>query len=153
MEARSVYTLDHRLPLDFYPQELRINMQETALQLLSELVQYRLRVVLCDAPEPKYAGHMVRRVEEENPVWYRELWWRYAYTKSPYRKPRSLIRRSRVSKSLQRVGAGKDLLSTGRFGSYDAIIRELTFEQMQKIQDLLHNKTAYGSLDEDLIPF
>ena len=57
----------------YLPEEVHQYFKYEARYLLERLNVERLVVVLAPAPRQMHPGHMIRVVENENPIWYREL--------------------------------------------------------------------------------
>ncbi|MBD3318978.1 hypothetical protein GF342_03645 [Candidatus Woesearchaeota archaeon] len=118
---------DHTRPLRELPVEVHQFFIEEARELKREFLENRLQVVLIPAPEPMYAGHMVRAVENKNPDWYRA-----AYNDWSKCQGKSNCKRTRMHRALDRVCTGRD----GVFGSYrfryDSILREIMQDRLME---------------------
>ncbi len=79
------------------PQDIARAFMHDAGNALQELLEHRLKVVLIDAPDPRFPGHKVRAVDDCNPDWYRRL-----YRERPH------FRRDRSIDALTRIRDGHD---------------------------------------------
>ncbi len=48
-------------------------LQDVLTDMHQDLEASCLKVTLIPAPEPKFSGHMIRAVIEQNPWWYRDI--------------------------------------------------------------------------------
>ncbi len=84
--------------------------RQEANRMHCELLDCRPVTVLAPAPEPRFAGQMVRVVENRNPDWYRRLAKHFG-TKSRTKHQRRRsddydIRRPEIERALERLAAG-----------------------------------------------
>lgn len=86
------------LPINQLPDNIRFCYAEEAEFLHYDLRSNKLEVILIPAPEPKHLGHMIRIVENQNPDWYRDLYWSTSY----FRRDRSLAALDRIRKEKDR---------------------------------------------------
>lgn len=80
------------------PLVLGYAVRTAAQQLLCEMRAHRLKIILIDAPWPRFRGHRVRAVESTNPAWYMRLYWSRA---------RHSIHRANVERALVRLAEGR----------------------------------------------
>ena len=55
------------------PGNIQTSFVLAALEMLHTLDNNRLHVILVDAPEQRFTGHMIRVAAERNVEWYRDL--------------------------------------------------------------------------------
>ncbi|MEK6907112.1 MAG: hypothetical protein AABW45_01150 [Nanoarchaeota archaeon] len=101
-------SLDYRI--------IKIFKQE-ANSFLEELKHRKLEVILVPAPDPHHEGHKIRQKVNDNPEWYRELYWKYHPN----------FRRDRTLKSLNRLVNLEDGNFITHSYKYDAVMRELIY--------------------------
>jgi hypothetical protein len=88
-----------------------------ANSFLEELKIRKLEVILTPAPDPHHEGHKIRTVVNENPEWYKNLYWKYYPN----------FRRDRTSNALKRLINLEDKNFMKSKYKYDAVIRELIY--------------------------
>ena len=59
------------------PEAIQQSMNYTAYEMLADLYNNRLQVVLVDAPEQRFVGHMIRVAVEHNVWWWKQLYAEY----------------------------------------------------------------------------
>ena len=102
---------DPGLAVGTYHPEVAARFIDAARIMRDELRGQYLEVILIDAPEKMHNSHKIRVAVGRNPEWYRDLWNEHAYERlSKHRrgKPASLVKRRRVSKSLDSIVHAKD---------------------------------------------
>lgn len=73
-ELREKANWDPRKPIkDLDSEQIQDIFSEHAGKLYQDLRKNKLEVVLADPPEPRFEGHKIRQVENENPQWYKDL--------------------------------------------------------------------------------
>ena len=58
-------------PVKLLPDNIRDLFTEEAGYLFHDLKDNRLEVVLISAPGPRFSGHKIRAIQNENPEWYK----------------------------------------------------------------------------------
>ncbi len=106
-------------PIIFLPEGIRIYYIREAKFLINDLQEHKLKVVLVEAPEPKFDGHKIRIVESRNPEWYSKLYHSY----SSFRRDRSL-------RALERIASQQDGYYMNGPYKYDFIYRTLITERL-----------------------
>ena len=92
--------------------------KQEANSFLEELKHRKLEVILVPALDPHHEGHKIRMAVNENPEWYKKLYWHYHPN----------FRRDRTLRSLRRLSDLRDGNFKVHDYKYDAIMRELIFE-------------------------
>ena len=71
-----------------------------------DLEENKLSVVLIPAPDQKFTGHMIRRAETQNPIWYKSLCNDFISERKGG-PPRTYIKRGHVLRALDNLIKGK----------------------------------------------
>ncbi len=84
-------------------------VRQMARDMRRELITSRKLVILIPAPKPKFEGHQIRSVVEENPDWYRQFmalhtWMRT--NKKGERRQQCSYDRCHILRSLARIAGG-----------------------------------------------
>ena len=106
-------------PINELPNNIRKFYVEHADFLYNDLRLNRLDVILIHAPEPMHCNHKIRFVQNENPLWYSEL-----YRSNPH------FRRDRSLRSLNRIREQKDRPFRVLPFKYDLICRALIHNRL-----------------------
>ena len=106
-------------PVKLLPDNIRDLFTEEAGYLLHDLNNNRLEVVLISAPDPRFSGHKIRAIQNENPEWYKQLYHSYKH-----------FRRDRSLKALNRIRKLEDRPFRVSPYKYDAIYRHLIYTRL-----------------------
>ena len=106
-------------PIIFLPEGIRGYYVQEANFLINDLQEHKLKIVLAEAPEPKFEGHKIRVVESRNPEWYSKLYHSYDY-----------FRRDRSLRALERIASQQDGYYMNGPYKYDFIYRTLITERL-----------------------
>ena len=85
------------------------HVKNQASIMLNDLNEHYLKVILAGNPEShSYYNTYYRYVEDRNPLWYKELWLCYAYTRNKRctRMAQSNVKRSHIVRILKDISKG-----------------------------------------------
>lgn len=106
-------------PINELSENIRRFYIENAKFLYNDLKSNRLEVILIPAPKPMHRSHMIRAVQNQNPEWYRDLYWSIPH-----------FRRDRSLRALDRIRKQEDRLFRVLPFKYDSIYRELIHNRL-----------------------
>lgn len=108
-------------PTMLLPEEVRRYYTEDADYLYKDLESNSLEVILIPAPIQIHPSHKIRAVQNQNPEWYRELYWSIKH-----------FRRDLSLRALDRIRKQEDRAYRVSPFKYDSIYRELIHSRLIK---------------------
>jgi len=112
---------DVNQPIKMLPKRVRRYYVEDADYLYNYLKSNYLEVILIPAPRPNHSTHKIRAIQNQNPNWYRELYW----SSKHFRRDLSL-------RALDRILKQEDGTYRVSLFKYDSIYRELIHDRLIK---------------------